>query len=361
MKKNILSAILMLFAVSAMAATEEIDNAYRWYLQGHVTAGYNGNEDMRYTSFGKGIGLGGDLSLGYNINDFWGVSLELGYYGNKGAYLAGPYGNDEFDNFKFSSVEPTFNVNYNLTNGMLGYKPSRRNALYFHAGLGAAFSFSNDAPDNCQGNTDYKVKNGNQTVLKGSLGFNWVYMFNNFVAFTADATAHILGDKHNGADWQVPVDGRFNLGVGLRFFVSKSKKPAREVIYVDEINTVVDTITVVEQVKVDQQDVYPIFFDVNANELQASQKDIVKTVADQLRQNPSKIVYVLGYADKTSEDADNAQLAKNRADAITAELINLGINKDRIVAHDMGDNVQPFLNLTSKNRSTICIITDLKH
>lgn len=355
MKKNILSAILMLFAVSAMAATEEIDNGYRWYLQGHVAAGYNSNEDMRYTSFGKGIGLGGDLSLGYSINDFWGISLELGYYGNKGAYLDGPYGCDKWENYKFTSIEPMFNVNFNLTNAMLGYKPSRRNALYIHAGIGAAFSSGNDAPKGCAIDTD------NQSVLKGAIGFNWVYMFNNFVAFTADATAHIFGDKHNGGDWQIPVDGRFNLGVGLRVYISKSKKPAREIVYVDEYQTVVDTVTVVEQVKVDEQDVYPIFFDVNANELQANQKDIVKTVADQLRQNPSKIVYVLGYADKTSEDADNAQLAKNRADAITAELVNLGINKDRIVTHDMGGNVQPFLNLTSKNRSTICIITDLKH
>lgn len=197
--------------------------------------------------------------------------------------------------------------------------------------------------------------------MKGSFGLNYVYMFNNWVAFTADATAHVFGDKANGADWQVPVDSRMGVSVGLRVYLNKSSKPAREVVYVDDIKTITDTITVVEKVDVTPQDVYPVFFDVNADQLLPAQMDIVKTVASQLNANPTKVVYVLGYADKTTEDNANAQLAKSRADVITSELVKLGIDPDRIVTHDMGDNVQPFLNLTSKNRSTICIITDLKH
>lgn len=366
MKKNILSALLFLFAVTAMADNEnKIDNGYRWYGEFHLNGGYNANEDMRYTSFGKGLGIGADLGIGYNLNDFWGLFLEVGFHQNKGAYLDGPYGVNKWANYKFKSIEPTLNVTYNLTNGFLGYKPYRRNALYLRGGLGASFSFDNDAPAKC---TPYKgieeptsVDTKNHTVLKGVVGLNYVYMFNNTLAFTADANVHLFGDNHNGCDWQEPLDSRVNIGVGLRFYLSKSKKAAFETIYVDEVKNYTDTITVVEQVRVDDQDVYPIFFDVNANQLQVSQKDIVKKVAEQLNANPSKIVYVLGYADKTSEDTNNAQLAKNRADAITEELVNLGINKDRIVTHDMGDNVQPFVNLTSKNRSTICIITDLKH
>lgn len=350
----------MLFAVTAMA-DNDIDNGYRWYLQGHVTGSYSANEDMRYTSFGKGLGLGGDLSVGYNFNDFWGMSLEVGFYGNKGAYLDGPIGCNKWGNYKYTTVEPTINVNYNLTNGFLGYKPNRRNALYAHVGLGAAFASGNDAPETLSDGKPTRIVTDNQTVMKGSFGLNYVYMFNNWVAFTADATAHVFGDKANGADWQVPVDSRMGVSVGLRVYLNKSSKPAREVVYVDDIKTITDTITVVEKVDVTPQDVYPVFFDVNANQLLPAQMDIVKTVASQLNANPTKVVYVLGYADKTTEDNANAQLAKSRADVITSELVKLGIDPDRIVTHDMGDNVQPFLNLTSKNRSTICIITDLKH
>lgn len=369
MKKNILAAILMLFAVSAMAEDKEIDNGYRWWAQAHFTAGYNANENMRYMSFGKGIGVGGDLSVGYNINDYWGVFLELGYYANKGANEVGPYAiapyEQQFENFKFNSIEPTLNMSYNLTNGFLGFKPNRHNALYLHAGIGAAFSSGNTATD-IDPNWDKniylnRIDNANHTVMKGSLGLNYVYMFNNCIAFTADATAHVLGDNHNGGDWQVPVDGRFNIGVGVRVYLSKNKKPSRTFEYVDQVNTVTDTITVVEKVEVNDQDVYPFFFDVNAAELNASQNASIAKIIDKLQKNPSKVIYVLGYADKATEDKNNAELAKSRADAITAQLINAGINKERIVTHDMGDHVQPFLNLTSKNRATICIITDLKH
>lgn len=362
MKKSILSAIMMLFAITAMA-DQDIDNGYRWYLQGHLTGSYSGNEDMRYAGFSKGLGFGGDLSVGYNFNDFWGMSLDLGLYGNKGAYLNGPIGCNKWGTYKYTTFEPTVNVNYNLTNGFLGYKPYRRNALYAHVGFGAAFSFGNNAPYvDVQDHYIYnRVNSDNQTGWKGSIGLNYVYMFNNRLAFTADATAHVIGDNVNGADWQVPMDARAGISVGLRVYLNRSSKPSRQIVHVDELRTITDTITVVEKVVVDDQDVYPIFFDVKAQQLGQSQKDVVSTVAAKLQANPSRIVYVLGYADKATEDDGNAELAKNRADAITRELISLGIHPDRIVTHDMGDNVQPFLNLTSKNRSTICIITDLKH
>lgn len=351
----------MLFAISAMADNKDVlDNGYRWYLQAHISGNYNANEDMRYNSFGKALGIGGDLSIGYNFNDFWGMYLEAGLFGNKGMHREPDYG--PFESYKFTSIEPSLNVTYNLTNGFLGYKPSRRNAVYIHGGLGAAFTSGNNAPDKWNFETgNEKFTNKNQTLVKGSIGFNYVYMFNNSLAFTADATMNIFDDNFNGATWQVPVDGRLAVGVGLRVYLSKSKKPAFETMYVDEIKVINDTITNYKKVEVDEQDVYPIFFDINADKLQTSQKDIVKTVAEQLAAKPSKVVYVLGYADANTENVDNTQLAKTRAENITAELVALGIDADRIITHDMGGNVQPFVNLTSKNRSTICIITDLKH
>lgn len=362
MKKNILSAILMLFALSAMAETE-IDDAYRWYLQAHINAGYNANEDMRYGSFGKGIGIGGDLSLGYNFNDFWGAYLELGYYGNKGAYLNDHNGKDykvaDFGHYKYSSIEPTINVSYNLTNGLLGYKPYRRNAFYAHLGVGAAFNFSNNAPSQNKVGQPTGIDASNATTPKCAVGFNYVYMFNNTLAFTADATAHIIGDKANGADWQVPVDGRFNIGVGLRVYLGKSKMPSRVIEYVDQINTVVDTITVVEKVNVDVQDVYPIRFAAESKSIDNTQNSVIANVAQSLMKQPGKIVYVLGYADNT-EGKDAAELAKSRADAVTAELVKAGIDPERIVTHDV-NNAPTFQNLTARNRTTLCIITDLKH
>lgn len=365
MKKNILTAILALFAVTAMANKTEIDNGYRWYLQFHVNGAYSANEDMRYVSFGKALGLGGDISLGWNINDYWGVSLDVIYHNNKGVYQnshyqAFDYKKMVYGSYCYNSVEPQLSVNYNLTNGFLGYKPNRHNAVYIHAGVGAAFTWGNDVPEP---NPEFNIYNfptpENQKVWKGNIGINYVYMFSNWVGVTADANYNIFPDEVNGAVWQVPVDSRFTIGAGLRVFISKCSNPNR-ITYTDDVRNYTDTIYVTKRVEIDEQDIYPIFFDTNVTDVKTPQAGIVKTIAAQLAKDPSKIVYVLGYSDKETEPANNAQLAKERADAITAELIKQGVDVERIVTHDMGDNVKPYTNLTSKNRSTICIITTLK-
>ena len=351
----------MLFSVAAMAQNE-IDNSYRWYAQAHINGSYSANEDIRRLKFKDALGWGADLAIGYNFNDFWGIYAQVEFNKNRGAQdvsnpLVTAIGTD-IKGFKFNTIEPTLNVSYNLSNGFLGYKPGRRNNWYIHAGLGAAFASKNTAVESYI--DGFMISPNNHTVMKGSLGINYLYNFNNWIAFTADLTGNILGDWVNGGNWQVPVDGRINLGVGLRVYLTKSTKPTREVVYRDDIIIVHDTIVVDEVVEVSDKDVYPIFFAQNTSEIADSQTNDIKAVADCLKANPAKIVYVLGYAEEG--EADDSVLAKTRADKVTDQLINkYGINADRIVTHDMGSNVKPYIRKAEKNRSTICIITELKH
>lgn len=358
MKKTILSALVLLISVASFAK-DEIDNGYRWYLQGHFNGTYSANEDLRYNDFSDALSWGADLSLGYNINDLWGIDLQLAFNKNKGAvHVAnvGDISNPAYQHvFSFNSWEPTLSLTYNLSNGFFGYMPGRRHNLYLHVGPTLALRSKIDVDSKYEMETP-----DSKAVLGARVGFNYVYSINNTVAFTANVSGNFFGDKFSGNSWQEPLDGRLNLGVGLRVYLSKSTKPARETVYLDEIKMIHDTITVTEQHVINAQDVYPIFFDQNNTELQQSQIEIVKSVADALQSAPTKVVYVLGYADKDSEAQDNEKLAKSRADVITSELVKAGIDAARIVTHDMGDNVQPFLKLTDKNRSTLCIITDLK-
>lgn len=354
MKKTILSALVLLISVASFAK-DEIDNGYRWYLQAHLNGSYSSNEDLRYNDFSDALSWGADLSLGYNINDIWGVDLQVAFNKNKGAahFIDNIWENKNV--FSFNSWEPSLNLTYNLTSGFFGYMPGRRHNLYVHVGPALAIRSKIDA-DNKLEFTDKDSK----AVLGGRVGFNYIYNISNCVALTADVSGNLFGDKFNGIAWQEPLDGRVNVGVGLRVYLSKSTKPARETVYLDQINMIHDTITVTEQKIVNTQDVYPIFFSTNNAQLQQSQSGVVQSVAAALKENPTKVVYVLGYADKDTESEANEMLAKSRADVITSELINAGIDSARIITHDMGDNVQPFLKLTDKNRSTICIITDLK-
>lgn len=361
MKKNIFTALLLLLSVSAMAQ-KEIDSSYRLYAQAHINGSWSASEELRYTKFKNALGWGADFELGYNFNDFWGAYVGVEWNKNKAAThntidytLAGC-------KYSFTSIEPNLAVTYNLSNGILGYKPGRRNNFYVHVGPSIALRNSIEYGDRWF--TENADDLNKKTLIGGKLGLNYVYHFNNWVALTADVTGTIYGDKFNGRhDDKVNVDGRINLGVGLRVYLTKSTKPAQEIVYRDEIIVKHDTLRTYEEKLIRDIDLYPVFFDTDKSAIEAVQAPVIKTVAEKLIANPTRIVYVIGYADKgTDAKKKVSAVAKERADAITNELINkYGIDPERIVEHDMGSAVTPYMSNAEKNRSTICIVTDLKH
>ena len=267
----------------------------------------------------------------------------MNFYNNKNIY-------------SFTSWEPNIAVTYNLTNGFLGYKPYRRNNVYVHLGPSLAIRNAIDADE------AWLIENRDRKcVIGGKLGLNYVYSFNNWIAFTADITGTIYGDKFSGNAWQTAVDGRINLGVGLRVYLTKSTKPAREVVYRDEVLVKHDTIRVHEQKVVNDIDLYPVNFAADKSTIESDQDAVVKTVAEKLKANPSRVVYVIGNHDKSSDTKDAATLTKDRADAVVDALINkYGIDPDRIIEHDKS-TATPYTTTAANNRATICIVTDLKH
>ena len=88
-----------------------------------------------------------------------------------------------------------------------------------------------------------------------------------------------------------------------------------------------------------------VFFNINSSKI-ASRKDLVnvKELAEYAKNNNAKIV-VTGYADsKTGSSATNSKLSQARAEAVAAELVKMGVNKDNIecVAAGGVDNLTPF-------------------
>lgn len=366
MKKNIISIILLLFSASAMAqqsytemTSQEVivDNSYRWYAQAHINGTLNSSEDLRYMKLHKSLGWGADIAVGYNFNDFWGGYVEFAYNKNKASgkeikSLPGIV----LNSYSYNSFEPSINVTYNLSNGFLGYKPGRKNNFYVHGGPVLAIR-----PE--IKNTELLIeKPTSGCFFGGKIGVNYIYNYNNWVALTADVSANFFDDRLSGNAWEVVLDSRFHAAVGLRVFLSKSKKPAREVVYRDEIVVKHDTVKVREEIDIRDVDVYPIYFDTNKSDIASAKTADLKTVADILTKNPEKIVYVLGYANKITESDNAAKLSAERAEVITDELINkYDIDETRVITHKIGTQDQPFTHQLDKNQATICIITDLKH
>ncbi len=346
------------------------DCGYRLYAEGHLNWTYSANEDLRYMKqfVFKSSAYAGDFGLGYTFNDIWGIYADVSWNRNKSA--AHPKNNFKIGDIKdyhFSSFEPSISCTYNLSNGIGGYKPGRRNNWFLTFGPSMAFRGEiTNYPD------EYAVENDGKDLKKkvffgGALGFNYVYIFNNWISFSAHAVGHVFHDTFNGRKCaSVYADGRINVGAGIRVYLTPSTKPVRERVYMDDVRVSRDTIRVKQVVDVRDIDVYPIPFETNKSDLASAQTKDLKTVADILNKYPNRVVYVLGYADKNTE-ADNAiELAKNRAEVITNELIdNYGIDETRVITHKIGTQEQPYLKQAERNRSTICIIatstTSKKH
>lgn len=362
MKKNIFTALLLLLSVTAMAQ-KEVDTSYRAYVQAHISGNRSASEELRYTKLMDAMKWGADFGVGYHFNDFWGAYL--GAEWNKNGAATHDTKNWELGEHKytFTSIEPNLQVTYNLSNGLFGFKPGRKNNFYLHAGPSLAFRNNIEFGDDSWFTEDKEDLNS-KTFFGGKFGINYVYHFNNWVAFTADLTGTIYGDKFSGRhDKTVNVDGRINLGVGLRVYLTKPTKPMRQTVYEDVVIVKHDTIRTREERHIYDPDIYPVFFTTNASSIESQQAAIIKEVATKLQNQPTRIVYVIGYADAASETKKDVNtLAKNRAENIAMELINkYGIDPDRVVQHDMGNRVQPYTTDVEKNRSTICIVTDLKH
>lgn len=375
MKKKIM--MVMMLMISAMTFAQEIvTDGYtydyvirRLWFQAHVNSTFSMSEDMRYNHVNSDAWtIGYNASIGYNFNAYWGVSAQVGWNKNIGCTGSGMDGYiDKL--YSFRSIEPSVNATYNLSNGFLGYKHNRKNNLYLYFGptmaitshfRGEGLSVMQDRGDG----TQFLVVNPkNRVLMGGNFGLNYVYRLSKNVAFNANSSLNLIADNFNGRSFQLPVDGHVNLGVGVCIYLTKGQASplqhkVTEVVrteYVTKIDTVYNDIQT--------RDIFPVFFDENQAEIRQAEKENVKAVADAAKANPQKVVYVIGYADaQTDKKANRVTLAKSRAQAIVDELTKTyGIPESRIVEHDMGNKVTPYVHLTEKNRATICIVTKLNH
>ena len=88
-----------------------------------------------------------------------------------------------------------------------------------------------------------------------------------------------------------------------------------------------------------------VFFNIGSSKI-ASRKDLVnvKEVADYAKANNKKIL-VTGYADsKTGSTQFNQQLSQKRAEAVAAELVKMGVDRDNIVIEAKGgvNTISPY-------------------
>lgn len=338
--------------VSGAAIAQENISKSGWYIQGLVGANNAGTDNMSIGTFRHNLGLSGSLEGGYLFNPYIGAGLQVQYNrlhleDNNGARHG------------FNTLTPSLNLYWDLTNTFLGYIPNRMNHLRLYAGVATAFS--SDLQDG------YVLGDGtdNNNALGYRAGLQYERNLGKQWGFVIDAGINSFNDKLES--YKVKnMDSHLNLMVGVRKYFGMGSVRKHRSDYFNEIVNYIekrDTVRIKEYIeKPAPKDVYSIFFDIDKIDIRTSEVAKIESVARFMKAHPEKVVFVFGYADKnTGTTQRNNWLAKNRARVICEQLIKTyGIDASRIISHDQGDRVQPFTEEEyEKNRSTICVITDL--
>ena len=377
--KTLMAAALMVFGVmSANAqATYEAADGTKYEFQKH--AFLNIEAGAQYTlgeaKFSKLLSPNIQLGLGYQFTPVFGARIQANAWQSKGGWNgfrtqvgAEPYTND----FKYKYVAPGLDFMFNLSNLFCGWNPNRVFNLTAFVGGGANIAWGNDEANdiakNLQNLNAYNLEylwDGSKVRLFGRAGLEAAFKLSDAVALTVEGNANILSDKYNSKNHsggKMKADWYFNALVGLKINLGKTYNkilpppPAPE----PEPQPIVEPepepapapapAPVIEPIRRD------VFFLINKTNIQESEAQKVKDIADYMQKYPESKVVVTGYADAgTGNDKINDRLAAGRADVVVKSLINdYGIAQDRITYDSKGSRVQPFAE-NDLNRVTICI------
>ncbi|MCM1474697.1 MAG: OmpA family protein [Muribaculaceae bacterium] len=281
-------------------------------------------------------------------------------------------------------------IMWDMLNSICGPNPNRAFSIIPYAGIGGDCMWDiRDSEGGLPPATNIYRDNGGgkrktSWTLPVSAGIQFRLRLCKYVDFFAEARANFYGDNWNNVadgksvDALVSCYGGFSFNIGGRGWNSYN-----ECAYLSQIASLNNDVNALRaellnsaqaisaleaQLPCPEAKTVTVVNTPNANPLLATVRftidsDVITpeeevnifNVAEWLKANPSKIVNVVGYADKdTGTPEYNMALSQRRADAVANELITkYGIAKDRIKVKADGSDVQPYKE-NDWNRIVIC-------
>ncbi len=89
-----------------------------------------------------------------------------------------------------------------------------------------------------------------------------------------------------------------------------------------------------------------ILFDVDRATIKPESMGTINTICDVLKKNPSLKYEIDGHTDNTGNSPHNLQLSQQRADAVKAQFVSMGIDASRLTTKGLGDT-QPIADNSS--------------
>ena len=359
-KRNFL--FLLLFCATSLFAqksNEGLKATFKPYYTLQIQGGLS--HTLGEGSFSDLISPAVAANVGYKFTPVFGLRAGVSGLRGKGVWV-----NPKTD-YKFNFLQGNVDALFDLSSLFYKYNPDRFFNAYGFIGGGVNFASGNDEA-NALYKKGYILENlwdGSKTFLVGRFGLGTNLRLSQNIFFNVEVNSNVLSDKFNSKKAGNP-DWHFNALGGLTFkFGNSGKKVVEEPQYVEPV-PVPEPVVKEEEPKPipvvieDKEEVKEaitenIFFTINSSKIDDSEMSKIEALVKYLNQYPEAKIDLVGYADKgTGTSAINERISNHRALSVKNELINRGINSDRISTDYKGSTVQPFAE-NDMNRVTICI------
>ena len=349
--KNILTAVALLMGVSTAVQAQGVEDSYPYIfisLQGGAQTTFT---NQKFTDL---ITPQVALSVGRYFNSKVGARVHLQGWQIKSAIT---------DTYKFNAITGDIDLLMNMSNIINPNRSCDKFDWVLLAGFGVNYGWDFDE-FNTQNNALAINPNPYLCGTKHSsyntrLGMQFNYNLSDKLALGLEVDGNMKNDEFNLKRNYDP-DFQVQALIGLTYkFGQPAKKRVREVVetyYVDEPYTeMVKKQRPIETVEVSKMEKV-VYYMINVTDVEQGQGvDVaIKEAADLIKTDPNAKIFVTGYADVQTGNAEiNERLSKERAEGVANKLVNEhGINAANITIDWKGDTVQPFAE-NDKNRCVI--------
>lgn len=324
-----------------------------WYIQLQAGA----SETLGEAKFSDLLSPAAQVAVGYQFNPNFSARVKANGWQAKGGWV-----NPEQD-FKFNQVGLQADVRLDLTNLIGGYNPERKVSVGVFAGGGANMAWSNDEAQELftHGYDLPFLWDGTKIRLVGNAGLDVNFRISERVSLGLEANAHILNDKFNSKDGG-SADWMFNALLGAKIALGKTCERKEAPVPVQVVTPEPKPVEVAKpvekkvEVKKEVEGItVNLFFSIRSAQIKESEVTKLNQLVTFLKENPIKTVYIKGFADKGTGNANvNKRYSEQRVKNVTDALVKAGIAASRIKGDAFGDTVQPFSDNAS-NRVCICV------
>lgn len=358
---NILTAVALLFGVSTAAQAQSVEDNYPYNF---ITVQGGAQGTFTNYKFNKLLTPQVALSFGRYFNSKVGARLHVQGWEAKGAIPGINIINPKLsEDYKFKAITGDIDLLMNMTNII---NPKRSCNLFdwvMLLGFGVNYTWDfdefNERNDALTVNPNPYPCDSKQSCYNMRLGTQFNFNVSRAVAIGLEIDGNMKNDEFNlkrnyNPDFQLTA----LLGLTYKFGMPKKvvKQEVVETYYVEEPYTeTVKKQRPVESVEMSKMEKV-VYYNICVSDVEQAQgiDAAVKEAADLIKTDPNAKIFVTGYADRGTGNAKiNERLSKERAEGITAKLVNdHGINAANITTTWKGDTVQPF----SENDKNRCVI-----